>query len=99
MGGLVGGVIGESPSGLSLLPLSSVMPGPLPEPEAVAESELSDVRDVASKLACAWPPVVAAGEDVVGDSLTLNRALFDVVSVEGGADFLLRNEGGWYECA
>ena len=33
MGGLVGGVMGDSPSGLSALPLSSVMPGP--DPEAV----------------------------------------------------------------
>ena len=36
IGGLVGGVSGLSFAGLSVLPLSSVMPGPLPEPDMFA---------------------------------------------------------------
>ena len=86
MGGLVGGVMGLSVAGLSALPLSSVIPGALPEP---------DVRRLTSARA-AWGSLVgiAAGDDVLAESLTLKRALLiDWEKVEG-ADFRFMIEGG-----
>lgn len=89
-GGLVGGVIGLSPvEGLSQLPLSSVVPVPLPDPET--DSVSATVESML--LACMEDP----GDDVVGESLALKRALLsEVVSVEG-ADFRFKEDGGLYE--
>jgi len=67
IGGLVGGVSGLSFVGLSALPLSSVMPRPLPEP--LAERLASEVAGWGSAID------IAAGEEVVAESLTLKRAL------------------------
>ena len=66
----MGGVVGLSLAGLSVLPLSSVMPGPLPVPETSG----FDPEATASMLADAV--CGAAGEDVDCASLVLNRALF-----------------------
>ena len=78
MGGVVGGVVGLSFEGLSVLPLSSVMPGPLPEAEAAASMLEEDHVD-------------SAGDEVRCDCLTLIGALFITlydaglfVSIEGG---------------
>jgi len=74
-----------------MLPLSSVIPVPLPDPEAVSVS-----TTVESMLLAGMED---PGDDVVGESFALNRALFsDVVSVEG-ADFRFIVDVGLYECA
>ena len=81
--------MGLSFAGLSVLPLSSVIPGPLPKPDTLI-SELD-------ASAFALLDTIVAGEDVVGESLTLKRARFiEVVRVEG-ADFRFIIDGAVYE--
>jgi hypothetical protein len=85
--------VGLSPTGLSVLPLSSVIPGPLPVLERYGSEP--EGTDSAIGLAGAGVP---AGEDVDCDNLALKRALFAVV-MGAGADFRYIIDGGEYEFA
>lgn len=80
--------MGLSPTGLSVLPLSSVMPDPLPVPDKLG----SDPDATASMLVVV--DIIVDGEDVVCASLALNRDR-DVEMGEG-AD-LRAIEGAVYE--
>lgn len=82
---MVGGVVGLSFAGLSRLPLSSVMPGPLPVPDTLSEPEA-----MASML-----DLDETGTDVLCESFALKRLLLAVVE---GADLRLVTEGAEYEC-
>lgn len=86
-GGDVGGVIGLSFVGLPVLPLSSVMPVPLVVALRFA-SEVPSAADVTN-----GETVAGEGEDVVGDSFMLKRALLRVVVSVEGADFRFTIEG------
>lgn len=91
----MGGVIGLSLVGEPVLPLSSVVPWPLVEPE------LEPVR-FASEVPAAIDDENGATEcDEVGESLMLNRALLSVVEIVDGADLRFMKEvpGALYECA
>ena len=89
----MGGVVGLSAAGLSVLPLSSVIPGPLPAPDTLgSEPEATASRFVEAEL-------VPAGDDVDWPSLVLKRFLWPEVLSGEGADFRLRTEGGEYEKA
>ena len=92
IGGLVGGVIGLSFVGLPVLPLSSVMPGPELLPERFRSDPLLVVPPLV--VAAVVEKFAAAGAEVVGESLTLNRALFIAVANCDGADIRLTAEGG-----
>ena len=70
-GGVVGGVVGLSFAGLSILPVSSVIPGPLP-----VETLTSEPDAIASMFEAA--DVAVAGDDVLCESLVLKRALVAV---------------------
>jgi hypothetical protein len=93
-----GGVAGDSPKGLSPLPLSSgVKPGARPEAESDPDRLASEVAEVRCSYCVLLDDCGAAGDDVVGDSFVLNRArVRDVVSVDG-ADFRFIIEGALYE--
>lgn len=70
MGGLLGGVMGLSVVGLPVLPLSSVMAVPLPEPDPdKAASEMAPDASATERFDSG-----AAGEDVVWCSFVLKRA-------------------------
>jgi hypothetical protein len=87
MGGLVGGVMGLSFVGLGVL--SSVIPGALPEPDAVA-SEVPDVADANGAMTLGFE---GEGEEAVGERRMLNLALCSVVVRVEGADLRLSIEG------
>lgn len=78
IGGVVGGVVGLSFDGLSALPLSSVIPGPLPEPDAFA----SEPKALASMFVDAHEGT--AGDEVFCDCLALIGALFMTLYAEAG---------------
>ena len=95
MGGLVGGVIGLSFVGDSVLPLSSVMPW-------LVEPEWDAVRFASEVPAAAIEDENGTTEcDEVGESLMLKRALLRVVEIVEGADLRFMKEvpGALYECA
>jgi len=87
-GGEVGGVIGLSFVGLPVLPLSSVIPGPLVVALRFASDDVPSGAEVANGATLA-----GEGEDVVGESFMLKRALLSVVVSVEGADFRLTIEG------
>ena len=89
MGGLVGGVMGLSFVGLGVL--SSVMPGALPEPDALAV--VSEVPEVAEAKGAMMLEFDDAGAEVVGERRILNLALCNVVVKVEGADLRLSIEG------
>ena len=82
--------MGLSLTGLSVLPLSSVIPGPL-----VAALRFASEEDGPSAAGVVENAATAEGEgdDVVGERRMLKRALLrEVVRVEG-ADFLFTMDG------
>lgn len=86
----MGGVMGLSPVGLLVLPLSSVIPGPPladPDPDRVASEPPSAIDEL---------DMGAAGEEVVGVNFTLNRDLCgDVIDALSGTGADLRTcDGG-----
>ena len=80
--------MGLSFAGLSVLPLSSVMPGPLP----ATDTSGFEPDATASKFEVAFDPVVL-GEDVDCASLALKRCLLPLDSGDG-ADLRLNPDGG-----
>jgi len=95
IGGLVGGVIGLSLVGLGVL--SSVMPGALPDPDAL--TVVSEVPEVAEAKGAMTLGFDDEGDDVVGERRILKRALWSVVVRDEGADLRLSIEGAEYEWA
>ena len=85
----MGGVIGLSLTGLQVLPLSSVMPGPLVMALRLASAEVLSGADVMN----GETEEDGTGDDVVGDNFMLKRALFKVVVNVEGADFLFTIDG------
>jgi hypothetical protein len=89
IGGLVGGVMGLSFVGLGVL--SWVIPGALPEPDALTFiSEVPDVADANGAMTLGFD---GEGDEAVGESRMLNLALCSVVVRVEGADLRLSIEG------
>lgn len=84
--------MGLSLTGLGVPVLSSVIPGAVPDPEALTVvSEVPEVAD--AKGAMIFGGLDCAGADVVGERRMLKRALCSVVVRLDGADFRLSVEG------
>ena len=91
IGGLVGGVIGLSFVGLGVL--SSVIPGALPEPDAlIVISEVPEVAEAKGAMTLGFDGE-GEGAEAVGERRILNLALCSVVVRVEGADLRFSIEG------
>ena len=89
--------MGLSVVGLGVL--SSVIPGALPEPDALTViSEVPDVAEAKGAMTLGFDGEVEDAEDV-GERRMLNLALCSVVVRVEGADLRLSIEGAEYVCA